>query len=487
MRVGIIGAGPAGLTAAYQLIKAGIHVDVFEETSVIGGMCRTINMWNQRVDLGPHRFFTHDARVRTLWEEVVGSDFAMVQRLTRILYNDALFFYPLKPLDTLRKLGPVEAAVCVLSYMRRRLAGSNWPYKRNLKNHSGCPVQELPRESFEDWVIERFGRRLFEMFFKTYSEKLWGMPCSELDADFSAQRIRRFSLWEAIKNAFFVGGDYADSKWKHSTLLDQFAYPHLGSGAAFERMGTAIEKRGGRIFCSTPVCRVVSEGKKAIGVQLADGTVKRYDQVVSTMSLPTLVEGLSGVPDEVRACAAALHFRQTILVYLLVAADDLFPDNWLYVHSKNLKTGRITNFRNWTPHLYGEDNRSVVVLEYWDDQGRKNPAETVGDDAHRIATAIQDFQESGFLGESLILDASVYRLDRSYPIYRKGYKEVLQPVERYLQSISGLSVIGRGGAFKYNNQDHSMLMGLLAAENLTGVAQHDLWSVNTDYGEYQEK
>ena len=460
MRVGVIGAGPAGLTAAYQLAKAA-QVDVFEASDAVGGLARSLRLWDQTVDLGPHRFFSSDARVNRFWLEIVGRDYKIVERLTRIYYRGRFFDYPLAAGNVLANLGPLESARCVLSYLRQKVLPSPHP---------------AHQQSFESWVVARFGRRLFEIFFKSYSEKLWGIPCTQLDADFAAQRIRGFSLGQAVQGALRL------SRTKHRTLVDRFAYPVQGTGMLYERMAEGIRHRG-RVWLQSPVARVLHEGMQITGLETLDGRAHSFDHVVSTMPLTLLVRALGPAPPEVEQAAAALRFRNTILVYLHVDASDLFPDQWLYIHAPDLQTGRVTNFRNWIPELYGTAKTTIVALEYWCFDG--DPIWSESDEV-LIARATDEIARAKLSGGAKVLDGRVVRLPRCYPMYAIGYKEHLATIVEYLRGFAGLSVIGRYGAFKYNNQDHSILMGLLAAENVLEGAQHDLWSVNTDYESYQE-
>ncbi len=462
MNVCIIGAGPAGMTAAYQLAKTGIAVEVFEAGDSVGGMARTLDLWGQKADIGPHRFFSSDPRINKVWLEVAAPDYDMVNRLTRIFYRGRLFFYPLKPFNALANLGLFEAARCLLSYAAERLHPT--------------PMGETP--TFEEWVVSRFGRRLFGIFFKTYSEKLWGISCSELDADFAAQRIKKFSLGEAIWTALGLG------KTQHKTLVDQFAYPHGGTGMVYERMAQKCIALGGKIHLKTPVRRVVVEKGRAVAVELENGQRLAYDHIISTMPMTHLVERMDGAPAEVLRALHQLTYRNTILVFLRIPAKDLFRDNWLYVHSADLQTGRITNFRNWTPHLYGKSEESIVAMEYWCYDSEALWKKT---DEELIALATDEIQRSHLLPKGQAVTAGhVERIGRSYPVYARGYKKPLSVVENFLRTIGALSVIGRYGAFKYNNQDHSILMGILAAENIRkGALCHDLWDINTDY-EYQE-
>jgi len=460
--IGVIGAGPAGITAAYQLAKADSSVDLYEASDYVGGMARSMSLWGQTVDVGPHRFFSRDRRVNELWLEVVGRDYAMVNRLTRILYKSRFFHYPLQPWNAFAQLGPLEAARCAASYGREKLL----PHSRN------------GHETFEDWVTSRFGQRLFEIFFRAYSEKLWGIPCSELDADFAAQRIKKFSLAAAVRSALSRNGNS-----RHATLVDQFAYPLGGTGMVYSRMKDAIEQRGGNVYLKTPVNRVVTKDGKVGGIELQDGTFREYDSVISSMPLTLLVDRLSEAPEEIKQLASQLTFRNTILVYLDVAASSLCDDNWIYVQDSDLRTGRITNFRNWVPQLFGDSPNTIMALEYWSNSDE--PLWQTADE-ELISLAKKELVATGLVGDaSLIMRGMVYRIPRCYPVYRRGYRQILEPIQEYLSTIDGLHVIGRYGAFKYNNQDHSILMGMLAAENVLENANHDLWGVNTDY-EYQE-
>lgn len=460
-KVIVIGSGPAGLTAAYELNKRGVEVEVFEASAQVGGMAASFTLWNQRVDHGPHRFFSSDPRVNRLWLEAVQGQYEMVSRLTRIFYKKRFFYYPLRAFNALVNLGPVEAVRCVVSYLLERLGVFG---KRD-------------QSVFDGWVISRFGRRLYGIFFKTYSEKLWGIPCSMLDADFAAQRIKNFSLGVAILSLIFP----SRSK-KHKTLVDEFAYPRAGSGFVYENMAAQIRKNGGAIHFNRAIKRVIIENSKVIGVECCDGEIISADYVVSSMPLTDLVKGLDSVSEAVLTACQQLKYRNTILVYLKLDGSDLFPDNWLYVHDSTLRTGRITNFRNWLPSLYGNERATIVTMEYWcydcDPIWRD-------EDSKLIDLAKRELGLTGLARNIAVLDGCVRRLPRCYPVYNVGYKEALKPIQSFVSGITGLSVIGRYGAFKYNNQDHSILMGLLAAENIHSGTKHDLWMINTDY-EYQE-
>ncbi len=463
MRVAVIGAGPAGMTAALQLSRGGADVEVFEAGPYIGGLARSFDLWGQRVDLGPHRFFTADPQVNRLWLDVVGRDYAMVDRLTRIYYKGRFLHYPLKPLNALRSMGPLEAARCLASYLKERLRPS-------------FPATD--DESFESWMVRRFGNRLFALFFKSYSEKLWEIPCSELSADFAAQRIKKLSFTETVKSAL-----WSQHGKRHATLVDRFPYPLGGTGSVYENMADQVRENGGRIHLKSPVKRVLHEDFDVWGIKLEGGRTACFDHVVSTMPLTSLVGGLSDVPAEVRRAADGLQFRNTVFVYLHVDSDHLFADQWLYIHDADLKMGRVTNFRNWVPQLHGEAKTTILAVEHWCNDS--DPIWTA-DEGTLIEQAAGELRSAGLVHREPILAGHVVRTRRCYPVYRRGYRQQVEQIANYLRSFRGLIPIGRYGTFKYNNQDHSILMGILAAENLLENRAHDLWNVNTDHDTYQE-
>jgi protoporphyrinogen oxidase len=332
--------------------------------------------------------------------------------------------------------------------------------------------------TFEVWVTKRFGRRLFEIFFKTYSEKLWGISCKTLDADFAAQRIKQLSLFEAIKSAFMpsIGS-------KHKTLVDEFAYSHGGTGLVYDRMVDKIKEMGGKVNYNSPVKTIETkqdDNDKAI-VKFESAQEKHFDFIISTMPITNLVMGMNA-PAHIIEHAKKLKYRNTILVYLRIKGESPFPDQWIYVHSNHLKTGRITNFSNWVPHINRGKKDAIICLEYW-----CYDEDDIWNDKHEklIALATKEIYSTGLIKTKSIIDGKVIRIPKCYPVYQTGYKEHLKPIEEYLSEQNGLIVIGRGGAFKYNNQDHSIMMGILAAENICDDKKHNLWDFNTDY-EYQE-
>jgi len=464
VKIIVIGAGPAGLTTATLLARSGVEVTVYEASDAIGGLSRSLQLWGQTVDLGPHRFFSRDRRVNNFWLEILGRDYRMVKRLTRIYYKDRFFNYPLHLTNVIANLGVNASARTLLSYLYQLFI---WKQQKD--------------ETFESWVTGRFGKHLYEEFFKSYSEKLWGLPCAHIDADFAKQRIRSLSLYEALKSlARFTR---SKSNPKHRSLLDEFAYPRGGTGSLYLKMADDLKRHNGRILTGCPITQIQIMNGRAVGVIDAAGNLHESDGVVSTMPLTHLIAAISDVPAAVKKAAEQLKFRNTVLVYLQLSGSNPFPDNWLYINSPELKVGRITNFRNWVPDLYREHPETIICLEYWCGPGDKfwnQPDEDIIELAKKELGAINLFSDNCFL------DSLVVRVPRSYPVYEVGYKQHVEIIKEYLVRFAGLQAIGRYGSFKYNNQDHSILMGILAAENILSGNNHELWEVNSDYETYNE-
>lgn len=455
----VIGAGPAGLACASTLIDAGVRPTVLEASPHVGGMARSTTLWGHTVDLGPHRFFSSDPVVVDFWHRHVAGDHVMVQRTTRILYNGKLFDYPLKVGNALVNLGPLRAVAAVASYVAARLRRSD------------------DLSSLEAWITDRFGRVLFETFFKTYTEKLWGIRCSELDADWAAQRIQGLTLWGAIRSAL-VGNRGNALK----TLVDEFAYPRTGNSLFYERMQQHIEQGGGTLRTESPVRRILMDGDRVTGVGLADGSDIETSHVVSSMPITLLLKGMPAVPTHVTEAAARLRFRNTILVYLRVKDPQLFPDQWLYVHDQSVLHGRVTNFRNWSPEIVANDEETVLCLEFW---CFAEDAIWSEDDEALVRRAREEIVRTELAQDADVREGAVIRIPRCYPVYERGYQEPLKVVTDWLDGIEGLTAIGRYGAFKYNNQDHSILMGIMAGEAIADGRPAPLWDVNTETT-YQE-
>jgi protoporphyrinogen oxidase len=456
IRVAVIGAGPAGLSAAYSLQEKGFEVQLFESSGEVGGMARSVWMWDQIVDIGPHRFFSSDPRVNRFWLSALDSEYVMVKRLTRIYYNKRFFSYPIQAMNALQGLGVFEAAKCVISYLAVKVR------------------PKTDESKFDNWVINRFGSRLFEIFFKSYTEKLWGIRCSELDADFAAQRIKKLSMYEAIKSTLLSA-----NKSKHRTLVDEFAYPKFGAGYVYTKLATKFHAKGGKLVVNSRITNIQLSHE---GVALtANGEISSFDHLISSMPITNLIR-MIGAPESVLAASEQLRFRNTILVYLKVSGSNPFPDQWIYVHAEELLTGRITNFSNWTSTIKKDQEDHIICLEYW---CYDESSIWIEKDDYLVSLGTEELYKTGLVRPGAISEGKVIRVPKCYPVYSTGYKDLLQPVQDFLNTLPRVTPIGRYGSFKYNNQDHSILMGLLAAENLADGTNYDLWGINTDY-EYQE-
>ena len=460
MHVAVIGAGPAGLAAAYELARWGVNLTVLEKEGEVGGLCRSLRLWGHTVDLGPHRFYSSDRAVTRLWLRFAGRDWRTVDRLTRIYTRGRFFLYPIKPGDVLLKAGPFEAARCLGSYLKQKAAGGR-----------------LDESTFEGWVVRRFGKRLYETFFRSYSEKLWGIAPCELDADFAVQRIRSFSLGEALRDCLGLGHR------KHATLADRFPHPTGGTGMIYRRMAQAVECCGNHILKGTAAHRIVVEDSQVRAVRTEHGDIA-CDHVIATLPLPELLAALQQcVPSEVQSACSELRYRSSILVYLLVDRPDLFPDQWLYIHEPKLRVGRITNSRNWLPELAGDPATTVLTCEYWCNKGDRFWRTH---DLHLIDFSRRELEATGLLGGASVVDGFVVRLPAAYPVYRRGYRAQVGRIAQFLQGIKGLLVVGRAAAFRYNNQDHSVIMGTRAARQLLGLDRCDLWEEARREGGYLE-
>ena len=459
-KVVVIGAGPAGLACAARLCELGEEPTVVEAKGQVGGMAGSIDMWDHTVDFGPHRFFSSDPTVVAFWHQYIRGDFVLVSRQTRIFYRRRYFDYPLKAGNALRNLGPWKSLEAVASYLRARV------------------FPEKDDGSLEVWISNRFGRALFTTFFKTYTEKLWGISCRRLDADWAAQRIQGLTLWKAVKSAFT--GNRGN---KLKTLVDEFAYPATGNQLLYDRLAQFVEESTGHgVVLDAPVLKVLTDGNRVSGVVVGDGQELPCDWLVSTMPITHLLSALPEVPEDVLAASASLRFRNTILVYLLIEETDLFSDQWLYVHEPGVLHGRVTNFRNWSPAIVGDGDTTVLCAEYWcfneDDIWRAS-------EESLVELASLELEQTGLIPAGRVRDGRVVRVPRCYPVYEHGYQKPLAVVTDFLDTIDGLVPIGRYGAFKYNNQDHSLLMGILAAEAIHAGDRPSLWHINTD-SEYQE-
>ena len=459
--VAIVGAGPAGLTAAYELVKQGIIPVVLEKGDKVGGIARTETYKGYRFDIGGHRFYTKVEAVQQLWQEVLGNEFIKVPRLSRIFYRGKFFNYPISAFNTLFNLGIIESALIILSYLKVRI----WPLGEE--------------KTFEQWVINRFGERLYKTFFKTYTEKVWGIPCSEIQADWAAQRIKGLSLTTAIINALFGSNDT-------KTLIKEFDYPALGPGMMWEKFAEAVENKDGKVYLDTKVISLDREGNKIKSITAEhNGELVQYsaDNFITSMPISALVARMKPQPpEEVLHAARSLKYRDFLIVSLIVDSKDLFPDNWIYIHSPEVKVGRIQNFKNWSAALVPDPSKSCLGMEYFC---------TVGDeiwemsDTELVELATRELVGLGLATTADVEDGVVIRQPKAYPVYDGEYRAHLRVLEGFLKGFENLQTIGRNGMHRYNNQDHSMLTGILAVRNILGE-KHDLWDVNTERSYYED-
>ncbi len=464
----IVGAGPAGLTAAYELSKRGVTSTVLEASDQVGGISKTVNYRGYRFDIGGHRFFSKVPLVNDLWHEMLGEEFLLRPRISRIYYNQHFFDYPLKPLNALAGLGPLESFLVGLSYLKAKFFHIH------------------DEKNFEQWVSNRFGYRLYSIFFKTYTEKVWGIPCHEISADWAAQRIKNLSLKQALRNALFGASKGMDGSTLTS-LIEQFHYPRFGPGMMWERCRALIEEQGSRTVHGAKIGRVRHRKGRVECVSGWNEQGERVDyegeHFISTMPLRELAFALDPLPpDEVLKAAQALRYRDYLTVVLMVDRAAVFPDNWLYVHSPEVKLGRIQNYKNWSPHMVPEPGKTSLGLEYflWD-----KDEEWKWSNERLIELGVAECAKIGLIDSREVKDGTVVRMEKAYPVYDQNYQDSVATIRRYLETFSNMQTIGRNGLHRYNNQDHSMLTGVYAARNITGE-RWDVWSVNTER-EYHEE
>jgi protoporphyrinogen oxidase len=460
----IVGAGPAGLTAAWELIRRGVPVTVLEKYHLVGGIARTEQYKGYYFDIGGHRFFTKVDAVNKLWQEWMGDDFLLRPRTSRIYYDGKFFEYPLRAFNALFNMGLWRSLLIMLSYIRFRL----FPYKQE--------------DTFEQWVTNRFGKRLFEIFFKTYTEKVWGIPTSEIRAEWAAQRIKGLSLFSAIRNALFKPrGEQI------KTLIEEFHYPRRGPGMLWERVVELVTQRGGKVMMNAEAVAVKRDGERVTGVEAVVNGAGQFfpaTDVISSAPLTELVAKLDPPPPpEILAAIKHISYRDFLTVVLILDKPDLFPDNWIYIHSPEVKVGRIQNFGNWSPFMVPDPDTTSLGLEYFCTEG---DALWQTSDADLLKLGKCELEAIGLTYGAKVIDGTVVRQLKAYPIYDAVYAEHLAVVKKYLAGIPNLQTVGRNGLHKYNNQDHSMLTSIYAVENMLGLGHHDLWEVNTERSYHEE-
>ncbi|MFM2217170.1 MAG: hypothetical protein RL240_1488 [Planctomycetota bacterium] len=472
-KVGIIGAGPAGLTASWKLSEGGADVTVFEaDTKYVGGIARTVEYKGFRFDIGGHRFFSKSQEVEALWEDLLGNDLLTRPRSSRIMYDGKFYAYPLKAQEAFFNLGVIETARCVASYAWAQL------------------FPRRPAKSFEDWVSNQFGTRLFQIFFKTYTEKVWGMSCKEISADWAAQRIKGLSLAKAVWSAIFPQKGNQNSSQTIKTLINSFRYPRLGPGMMWDAAADRTRAAGGKVHMGTRVQGIekLADGKWRIFFKRESGVQEHedFDHVISSAPLRELIHCVKPAPkSDVLAAADSLRYRDFLTVALVVRPSNPFDDNWIYIHDPKVKVGRIQNFGSWSPEMIPDPKLACYGLEYFcfEGDGLWNSS-----DESLIELAKAELQQLGLVKPGEVLDGNVVRQPKAYPVYDDDYAKHVDVIRSELdQTYPNLHLVGRNGMHKYNNQDHSMMTALLVSRNiLSGSKQYDVWCVNQD-AEYHEE
>ncbi|THU32404.1 NAD(P)/FAD-dependent oxidoreductase [Niastella caeni] len=464
-RIGIIGAGPAGLTAAYLLAKNGNEVVVFEaDPRYVGGISRTEKYKGFLFDIGGHRFFSKSTEVNAFWQELLGPDLLECKRSSSIYYNRTFFSYPLVLSEVIRKLGVITSLRCFVSYIKAKL----FPVKN--------PV------SFEDWVVNNFGRLLFEIFFKSYTEKVWGIPTSKISADWAAQRIKGLSIRTIIRNAVKKDNDKIIK-----TLIDSFHYPRFGPGMMWEVCAQRSIAMGARVCMNTTVRSLhYHEANSSWSVSFADDTTQNgFHHIISSAPIYDLIPGIyPRVQPTALEAAKSLHYRDFITVVLILKNATTFTENWIYIHEPSVKVGRIQNFKTWSKQMVPDQTMDCYGLEYFcfEGDGMWNM-----EDDKLIALATKELLSLKLVKKEQVEDGYVVRQAKAYPVYDHAYKEKIHVIREELKKYENLHLVGRNGMHKYNNQDHSIMTAMYAVKNiLAGEIKYDPWKVNQD-AEYIEE
>ena len=461
-----MGAGPAGLTAAYELMKHDVPVTIIEkDPSYVGGLARTVEHKGYRFDIGGHRFFSKNQEVEDLWTEILGPEMLTRDRLSRIYYQGKYFAYPLKAANALWNLGLIETIRCMASYARARLFPMPHP------------------RSFEDWVRNQFGWRLYKIFFKTYTEKVWGISTTELSADWAAQRIKSLDMWLVIKSALLPHRKPSRRDDIVTTLIDSFRYPRLGPGQMWERVATIAGEKGQPVIFGQAVDHIKHDRGRVrkVVTKTASGQIHEYagTDFVSSIPIRQLIDRLDPAPPEaVQKAAKSLCYRDFISVALMIDRADVFPDNWIYIHDPSVRVGRIQNFKNWSPAMVPDQSKTCLGLEYFCFEG---DGLWTSDDATLVKLATKELEQLGVCTADQVFDGVVVRQPKAYPVYDDAYQQHVDVVRDYLRTqLSNLHLVGRNGMHKYNNQDHSMMTALLVARNIATGSSYDPWNVNAE-------
>ena len=471
--VAIIGAGPAGLTAGYLLTKQGKSVAIIEkDETYVGGISRTVEFEGYRFDIGGHRFFSKSQQVVDLWNEILPDDFIQRPRMSRIYYEGKFYSYPLRAFEALSNLGLLRSTACMLSYLRYKL----------------FPIKDV--KSFEDWTTNQFGKKLYSIFFKTYTEKVWGMPCDEMSADWAAQRIKGLSLWGAVtdglKRSLGLNKKPNDGQ-AVKTLLETFRYPRLGPGMMWDAARDHIHATGkGQVLMGHALEQLASDGQGGWSMTAAssEGKVQiRAKDAISSAPMRELSKRIHPLPQSTLQ-ASNLRYRDFLTVALMVKSDDLFPDNWIYIHDERVQVGRVQNFRSWSPEMVPDEDMACVGLEYFCFEGDGLWSSS---DEDLIEQAKREMEILGLCDPKQAVKGAVVRQEKAYPVYDDDYEANVQAMRAELEEKHpSLHLVGRNGMHRYNNQDHAMMTAMLTVENiLAGERIYDTWCVNED-AEYHE-
>jgi protoporphyrinogen oxidase len=457
----ILGGGPAGLTAGYLLARKGLPVIVLEAEDQVGGIAKTAVRDGYRFDLGGHRFFTKAKEVNDLWHEIMAEEFLKRPRMSRIYWNRKFLDYPLRGPDVIKKLGPVELTRAFLSYL--------W-----------AQIKPKGREdTFEQWVSNRFGKRLFKLFFKSYTEKVWGVPTSEIRAEWAAQRIKGLSFFSAAKAAFL--GNRGD---KIKSLISEFNYPRYGPGQMWETMTEDIRALGGQVLLNHLVTKIEFDGDRVVRVH-TDDRVFEPSAVISSLALRNTVGMSDPHPrGEVVAAARGLRYRDFLTVALVLNGDDLFPDNWIYIHEPDVTVGRIQNFRSWSPWMVPDPSKACVGLEFFCFAGDEL---WEMDDDKLVQLGMRELDQLGLARRDQLEFGFVERVPKAYPMYDADYAERVKIIRSWLDGLDNFIQVGRNGLHRYNNSDHSMLTAMRAVDNLVKGTDHDIWAVNAESAYHEEE
>lgn len=460
----VIGAGPGGLTAAAEIARHGHTCTILEADSVVGGISRTVERDGWRFDIGGHRFFTKVERVEEFWHRTLSDeDFLLRPRMSRIFYDGKFYDYPLRAGNALKNLGFFEAIRCVLSYISVRI--------RPPKDQS----------TFEGWVAARFGWRLYKTFFKTYTEKVWGVSADQIQSDWAAQRIKNLSLWKAVLHSLMPKGRNSTDV---TSLIEQFQYPKYGPGMMWEACAKQVESLGCQIHFNEQVTSIARLDNGDLSVLTSTGNTYSAQHIISTMPINALIESLApAAPAEVREAARQLKHRDFLTVALVVPIRFSFPDNWIYIHDPNVNVGRVQNYGSWSPFLVKEGH-TCLGLEYF-----VNESDGMWDmqDQDLIALGIKELIQLGLITPDSVEAGFVVRMPKTYPVYDMEYSSSLAKIRDYLaQEWSDIHPVGRNGMHRYNNQDHSMLTAMLTVDNLFLGTENDVWNVNVEEDYHEE-